>query len=68
MFCFHYNEFVNSVPLSVCISLIGNGAFFIRLINLPVLCCTEKGADKGLDLSYTLLKLLVLNDRAGLYD
>ncbi len=27
-----------------------------------------KGNEKGLDLSYTLLRLLVINDRAGLYD
>ena len=27
-----------------------------------------KGTDKGLDLSYTLLRFLVMNDRAGLYD
>lgn len=27
-----------------------------------------KGTDKGLELSYTLLRLLVINDRAGLYD
>ena len=26
------------------------------------------GSEKGLDLSYTLLRLLVMNDRAGLYD
>lgn len=27
-----------------------------------------KGNEKGLDLSYTLLKLLVINDREGLYN
>lgn len=27
-----------------------------------------KGNEKGLDLSYTLLRLLVINDRAGLYN
>ena len=26
-----------------------------------------KGNEKGLDLSYTLLRLLVINDRAGVY-
>ncbi|MDO4300056.1 MAG: M15 family metallopeptidase [Clostridia bacterium] len=35
-----------------------------KLIDKGVL----KGTDKGLDLSYTLLRLLVINDRAGLYD
>ena len=35
-----------------------------KLINKGLL----KGNEKGLDLSYTLLRLLVVNDRAGLYD
>ena len=35
-----------------------------KLINEGLL----KGNEKGLDLSYTLLRLLVINDRAGLYD
>lgn len=35
-----------------------------KLINKGVL----KGNEKGLDLSYTLLRLLVINDRAGVYD
>lgn len=26
------------------------------------------GSEEGLDLSYTMLRLLVINDRAGLYD
>lgn len=35
-----------------------------KLLNKGIL----KGSEKGLDLSYTLLRLLVINDRAGLYD
>ena len=35
-----------------------------KLINKGIL----KGNEKGLDLSYTLLRLLVINDRAGVYD
>lgn len=35
-----------------------------KLINKGLL----KGNEKGLDLSYTLLRLIVVNDRAGLYD
>lgn len=35
-----------------------------KLINKGIL----KGDEKGLDLSYTLLRLLVINDRAGVYD
>mgnify|MGYP003238574913 FL=1 len=35
-----------------------------KLINKGLL----KGNEKGLDLSYTLLRLLVINDRAGLYN
>ena len=35
-----------------------------KLINKGLL----KGNEKGFDLSYTLLRLLVVNDRAGLYD
>mgnify|MGYP003104493011 CR=1 FL=1 len=35
-----------------------------KLINKGLL----KGNENGLDLSYTLLRLLVVNDRAGLYD
>ncbi len=35
-----------------------------KLINRGLL----KGNENGLDLSYTLLRLLVVNDRAGLYD
>lgn len=35
-----------------------------KLINKGAL----KGSDEGLDLSYSLLRMLVINDRAGLYD
>ena len=35
-----------------------------KLINKGIL----KGNEKGLDLSYTLLRLLVINDRAGVYN
>ena len=35
-----------------------------KLINKGLL----KGNEKGLDLSYTLLRLLVINDREGLYN
>ncbi len=35
-----------------------------KLINKGVF----KGNEKGLDLSYTLLRLIVINDRAGVYD
>lgn len=35
-----------------------------KLINKGFL----KGNEKGLDLSYTLLRLLVINDREGLYN